>query len=142
MLRNAFGVLDDGGSEFDGVNLSGGGDDNNGGGDENIDGGNRENPNDDAETFYNLLKDAEQELYPDYPHNVRLGLASNGFNPFAIMSISHSTWPVVLMIYNLPPWICMKQLNFIMSLLIPRPSAPGNDIYVYLQPLIDKLKEL
>ncbi|KAK1550988.1 hypothetical protein Q3G72_028323 [Acer saccharum] len=37
MLRNAFGVLDDGGSEFDGVDLSGGEDDNYGGGDENID---------------------------------------------------------------------------------------------------------
>ncbi|KAI9195928.1 hypothetical protein LWI28_019482 [Acer negundo] len=29
-----------------------------------------------------------------------------------------------------------------MSLLILRPSAPGNDIDVYLQPLIDELKEL
>ncbi|KAI9191108.1 hypothetical protein LWI28_003684 [Acer negundo] len=83
--------------------------------------------------------------YPDFasdPHNVRLGLASDGFNPFGTMSISHSTWPVVLMIYNLPHWMCMKQPNFIMSLLIPGPSASGNDIDVYLQPLMDKLKEL
>ncbi|KAK4853475.1 hypothetical protein QYF36_009772 [Acer negundo] len=63
MLGNAFGVLDDGGSEFDGVDLSGGGDDNNGGSDENIDDGNKENLNDYTETFYNLLKDVEQELY-------------------------------------------------------------------------------
>ncbi|KAH0784184.1 hypothetical protein KY290_003782 [Solanum tuberosum] len=35
--------------------------------------------------------------------NVRLGLASDGFNPFRTMSISHSTWPVMLMAYNLPP---------------------------------------
>jgi hypothetical protein len=34
--------------------------------------------------------------YPDFasnPQNVRLGLASYGFNPFGNMSSSHSTWP-------------------------------------------------
>ena len=44
--------------------------------------------------------------YPDFakePRNVRLGLASDGFNPFGTMSSSHSTWPVVLMPHNLPP---------------------------------------
>ncbi|KAK5776674.1 hypothetical protein PVK06_044634 [Gossypium arboreum] len=30
------------------------------------------------------------------PRSVRLGLASDGFNPFKIMSTSYSTWPVVL----------------------------------------------
>ncbi|KAK0589498.1 hypothetical protein LWI29_034255 [Acer saccharum] len=66
MLHNAFGVLDDGGGEFDGVDLSGGDHDNSGGGEKNVNSGNREILNDDAETFYNLLKDAEQELYPGY----------------------------------------------------------------------------
>ena len=37
------------------------------------------------------------------PRNVRLGLASDGFNPFKIMSTSYSTWPVLLVPYNLPP---------------------------------------
>ena len=37
------------------------------------------------------------------PRNIRLVLVSDGFNPFGTMSISHSTLPVVLMIYNLPP---------------------------------------
>ncbi|KAL4350508.1 hypothetical protein AHAS_Ahas10G0149000 [Arachis hypogaea] len=32
--------------------------------------------------------------------NVRLGFSSNGFNPYRTMSISHSTWHVVLMAYN------------------------------------------
>src|SRR5262245_48795818 len=31
---------------------------------------------------------------------------------------------------------------FFMSMLIPGPKSPGNDIDVYLQPLIDELKEL
>ena len=84
-------------------------------------------------------------LHPDFAldsRNVRLGLASDGFNPFRTMSISHSTWPVMLMTYNMPPWMCMKSEYSILSLLIPGPRSPGNDIDVYLQPLIDELKLL
>ncbi|XP_019260867.1 PREDICTED: uncharacterized protein LOC109238842 [Nicotiana attenuata] len=58
---------------------------------------------------------AFDSLHPDFsrdPQNVRLGLSSDGFNPFQTMSISHS------------------------------PSSPGNDIDVYLRPLIEELKEL
>ncbi|XP_061999523.1 uncharacterized protein LOC133716896 [Rosa rugosa] len=85
------------------------------------------------------------DKYPNFGHeyrNVRLGLASDGFNPFGIMSSSHSTWPVVLSVYNLPPWLCMKQPYLILSLLIPGPKGPGNNIDVYLQPLVEELKML
>ncbi|XP_024190647.1 uncharacterized protein LOC112194661 [Rosa chinensis] len=74
--------------------------------------------------------------------NVRLGLASDRFNPFGMMSLSHSTWPVIVTVYNLPPWLCMKKSYMMLSLLIPGPKSPGNDIDVYLQPLIDELKIL
>jgi hypothetical protein len=73
---------------------------------------------------------------------VRLGLASDGFNPFGNMSTSYSMWLVVLASYNLPPWMCMKASNLILSLLIPEPTALGNEIDVYLQPLVDDLNEL
>jgi hypothetical protein len=69
-------------------------------------------------------------------------LSSDGFNPFRTMSISHSTWPVVLVNYNLPPWMSMKPEYFMLSLLIPGPESQGNNIDVYLQPLIKELKEL
>jgi len=85
------------------------------------------------------------EKHPDFaaePRNIRLGLASDGFNPFRTMSVSHSTWPVVVVPYNLPPWMCMKQPNFILSLLISGPKAPGKDIDVFLQPLIEELQIL
>ena len=36
----------------------------------------------------------------------------------------------------------MKQLFFMLSLLIPGPTTPGNDIDIYLQPFIDELQEL
>ncbi|KAG6428069.1 hypothetical protein SASPL_112318 [Salvia splendens] len=84
-------------------------------------------------------------LHPDFAEesrNVRLGLASDGINPFKNMSVSHSTWPVILFPYNLPPWMCMKESSFMLSLLIPGPSAPGKNIDIYLQPLIADLKDL
>jgi hypothetical protein len=36
----------------------------------------------------------------------------------------------------------MKQSNFIMLKLIPGPKGPGNDIDVYLEPLVDELMQL
>ncbi|XP_062076859.1 uncharacterized protein LOC133781794 [Humulus lupulus] len=89
-------------------------------------------------------KDFDKQ-YPEFaidPRDVRLGLATDGFNPFGNMSTSYSIWPVVLVPYNMPPWKCMKENNFIMALLIPGPKSPGKDIDVYLRPLIDELKEL
>ncbi|XP_042446446.1 uncharacterized protein LOC122031397 [Zingiber officinale] len=76
------------------------------------------------------------------PRNVRLGLATDGFNPFKNQSTSHSTWPIVLMPYNLPPWECMKPYSIILSTLIPGPKAPENDIDIYLRPLLTELKDL
>lgn len=36
----------------------------------------------------------------------------------------------------------MKQTSMILSMVIPGKHMPGNDIDVYLQPLIKELKEL
>ena len=73
---------------------------------------------------------------------MRLGLTVDGFNPFGNMSTTYSTWPVSLIPYNLPPWMCMKRSYFMLSLLISSPTSPGNDIDVYLQPPVEELKEL
>ncbi|XP_058214912.1 uncharacterized protein LOC131326234 [Rhododendron vialii] len=85
------------------------------------------------------------EKYPEFSwetRNVRLGFATDGFNPFGNMSTSYSMWPVILIPYNLPPWRCMKDPFFMMPLLIPGPNQPGTNIDVYLRPLVDELKEL
>jgi hypothetical protein len=76
------------------------------------------------------------------PRNLRLTLSSDGFNPFGILSSTYSCWPVIMVIYNLPPWLCMKRKYMMLTLLISGPKQPGNDIDVYLQPLIDDLKVL
>ena len=76
------------------------------------------------------------------PRNVRLGLAVDGFNLYGNMSTTHSTWPIILISCNLPPCMCMKKSYFMLSLLISGPTSLGNDIDVYLQPLVEELKEL
>jgi Transposase family tnp2 len=83
--------------------------------------------------------------YPDFSmdvRNLRLGLSTDGFNPFGTMSSQYSNWLVVLIPYNLPPWISMKQQSLILSLMIPGPTSPSQEIDVFLQPLIDDLRQL
>ena len=53
---------------------------------------------------------------PDFalePHNVRWGLATNGFKPFRIMNNNYSIWLVILIPYNLPPWLVMKTIFYV-----------------------------
>ena len=43
------------------------------------------------------------EKFEDFaldPHNVRLGLASDGFNPFGMLNVTYTTWPVIQILYN------------------------------------------
>ncbi|KAL4580605.1 hypothetical protein LXL04_016805 [Taraxacum kok-saghyz] len=84
----------------------------------------------------------EFEEFGDEIRNIRFGLSADGINPFRNMSSRHSTWPVLLCIYNLPPWLCMKRKYIMMSLLIQGPKQPGNDIDVFLAPLIEDMKKL
>ncbi|WVZ24161.1 hypothetical protein V8G54_002705 [Vigna mungo] len=74
--------------------------------------------------------------------NLRLGLATDGMNPFGNMSTNHSCWPVILIIYNLSPTLCMKRKYMMLFMMISGPKQPGNDIDVYLSPLVEDLKLL
>ena len=83
--------------------------------------------------------------YPDFAKdakNIRLGIATDGFNPFGNFNTTYSMWPVFVIPYNLPPWACMDQSNFMMALLIPGPKSPGKHFDVFLQPLVEELLEL
>ncbi|CAL8163316.1 unnamed protein product [Prunus armeniaca] len=46
---------------------------------------------------------------------------------------------VILVTYNLPPELCMKRKFMMLTLLISSPKQPGNDIDIYLEPLVDDL---
>lgn len=86
--------------------------------------------------------DRKYEWFANDPRNIRLGLATDGFNPFGKMNATYSMWPVFLVPYNFPPWLCMEQSNFMMCLLIPGKECPGKDFNVFLEPLVEELLDL
>ncbi|XP_039143959.1 uncharacterized protein LOC120281099 [Dioscorea cayenensis subsp. rotundata] len=104
-------------------------------------------PNNEASQFFKLLEDANKEL----KHSQRERHYQNPFmnwkkvvKDLGLDYKKIDACPNDCMLY----WkeathdeIC-KQPNLILSLLIPSPRGPGNDIDVYLQPLIDELKNL
>ena len=74
------------------------------------------------------------------PHNMRLGLALDGLNPFSNQSTKWSTWSMFLINYNLPPWLETKPFFLMLSLIIPgKKSVTSYTINVYLDPLFDEL---
>ena len=69
-------------------------------------------------------------------------MSTDGVNPFGNQSSTHSTWPVVLSVLNLPLWLCKKRKYLMLSILVSGPKQPGDHIDVYLSPLVDDLQTL
>ena len=85
------------------------------------------------------------QLWPEFAldcRNLRLAISVDGINPHNNMTSKHSCWPILIVTYNLPPWLCIKRRFRMLSLLISGPRQPGSDIDVYLAPLVDDLKTL
>lgn len=61
----------------------------------------------DGEAWKHL--DAIFSEFASEPRNVRLGLCTDGFAPFAHYGQSYSCWPVIITPCNPPPWVCMKR---------------------------------
>ena len=87
------------------------------------------------------FNDKHKEFAAD-PRNIRLGLASDGFNPFGHQSATYSMWPVLVIPYNMPPNVCTKESNYMMALLIPGPKSPGKDFDLFMEPLVEELQQL
>ncbi|CAM8965887.1 unnamed protein product [Rhodiola kirilowii] len=93
-------------------------------------------------------EEAWKNIDSDFPEfaseimNVRLSLATDGFNPFGASGLSHSTWSIIIVPYNFPALICMKKELNIICLLISRPKLPGKCLNVFMRPLIDEWKSL
>ena len=74
------------------------------------------------------------------PRNIRLGLAADGVNPFKLQRVSWSTWPVLLLNYNLPPWLSTKKFFIMLALLIPGKQSVTSAFFdVYMEPLVEEL---
>jgi hypothetical protein len=76
--------------------------------------------------------DLSHEDFSNDPRNIRFGLSTNGMNPFREMRNPHSTYPVIMCIYNLPPWLCHKRKYLLLTTLISSPKQADIDIDVFL----------
>jgi hypothetical protein len=87
-----------------------------------------------------------EATWPEFWRNsrhVRLGLASDGVSPHSLGEKGQPTsvWLVVVMNYNLPPWLSMKKGFLLLSLIVPKPNKVKN-LDTYLALLMDELKLL
>jgi hypothetical protein len=69
-------------------------------------------------------------------HNVRVVIATNGFNPYRLMATHTHVGPYSLSPQS-PPDVCFKQHNVLLSLIIPRHL--GNKMDVFMEPVSDEL---
>jgi len=97
------------------------------------------------------VADSEQwkhidRLYPDFAQiltNLRLGLVGDGIIPFKNNALKHSTFVLLITIYNLPPWLLTKKFFISLAVLIPGPKSPtAENIDVFLGPLVRDLQKL
>lgn len=71
---------------------------------------------------------------------LRLAIATDGMNPFSEKRSVYSTWPVVLLNYNVAPWLTMKRYFIMLSLIIPgKKTVTSENFDVFLEPLVDEL---
>jgi hypothetical protein len=75
--------------------------------------------------------------------NIHLVMAADGVNPFKLQRTSWSTWPVMLLNYNIPLWLTTKKIFIMLALLIPEKQSVTSQFFdVYLEPLVEKLIQL
>jgi hypothetical protein len=82
------------------------------------------------------------DMYPEFvkdPRNVRF---AHGMNPLGERKSTHSTWPVILTIYNVPTWLCQTRKYLLLCILIQGPKQSGIDIGVFLEPLMEDMAKL
>jgi hypothetical protein len=47
--------------------------------------------------------------------NVRVALATHGFNPYGMSAAPYTCWPVFVIPINLPPAVCFQRQNIFVS---------------------------
>ncbi|KAL0556590.1 hypothetical protein IC582_005104 [Cucumis melo] len=73
------------------------------------------------------LGDFKWSDFGSEPRNLRLTLSVDGVNSHGDMSSKYSCWPIVMVIYNIPPWLCMERKYIMLSMLISGPKQLEDD---------------
>ena len=87
--------------------------------------------------------DAAFDNFGHEDRNMRLALAVDGVDPFKLSNTNWSTWPMLVLIYNLEPWFVTKKFFVLMCILISRKCSPSaTNIDVFICPLLKELHQL
>ena len=60
------------------------------------------------------------------------GLSTNGVNPFGQQQTNHSTWPITLVLYNLPSFLVIRRCYILLSTIIPGIAHTHKHTHSYL----------
>ena len=87
------------------------------------------------------IEDTWPKKFKDEEQSLRLSIDMDGVNPYSLQNTSYSICPIVVIKNNIPPWLSMKNEHLMLYLIVlGRRQVKNMDVYV--QPLIDELKEL
>jgi hypothetical protein len=86
--------------------------------------------------------DLKYKPFGSESRNIRFTLSTDGMNLFGENRTVHNTWLVILMMYNLPTWLCHKRRYIMLSILIHGPKQADIDIDVFLKPLMEDIEKL
>ena len=85
----------------------------------------------------------EHAAFEGDSRNLHLGMCADGVNPYSQQRSTHSMCPILLLNYNVPPWLTTKNFFMMLSLLIPGPEAVTAEHFdVFVAPLIEELAML
>jgi hypothetical protein len=108
-------------------------------------------PNNDEEVMKSVVdspawRHVDTNIDPTFsrdPRNLRFSLALDRVNPFKHNSTQHSTWPVLLLMYNLPPFLVTKKFFIQLCILISgKDSSTNENLDVFMRPLVEELQML
>ena len=108
----------------------------------------KDNPNKDRTVIKSVAdspswEHVETHVNPSFlleNRNMRFSLALDGINPFCHNNMQPNTWPVLLLLYNLPPFLVTKIFFIELCILISsKESSTNESINVFMQPLVDEL---
>lgn len=71
-------------------------------------------------------------IHPTYEEmdlNLYMGLVVDGVNPYGNEDLKHSMWPILVVIFILPPWLATRKFFVLLTLLILGKKAPSETTF-------------
>jgi len=86
------------------------------------------------------IEDTWPKKFKDEVQILQLSISMDGVKPYSLQYTNYYVWNVVLINNNNPPWLFVKNEHLMLAFIVPGRRHVKN-IDVYLQPLVDELKE-